>query len=136
MRKNCVTSGGYLSQIATPMTPTIRNMATLRYFIRSVERAINLRAPIAPDVLACTLGLDVHESPGTRFALRLRPVAGGGVIMIDSLAPTLVQGSFIARACASYLLRRSGLIKSGLTVGDVAAALCAPTDGQPVPLFE
>lgn len=114
---------------------TTRNSQALKHFVRRVERTVCLRIPIAPEVLACTLGLDVHEVPGARFALRLR-ASHGGVITVDPTAPPIVSDVFVARACASYLLRRSGLIKSELDVGALAAALCYDDSGQPIRLFD
>lgn len=95
---------------------------TLRFFVRAVERAVELRTPIPPEVLAVLLGLDVHD--GARSALRLRPATGGGVVTVDSTTSQAAQDAFIARACASYLLRRAGMIKSSINVGELAAALC------------
>lgn len=94
-----------------------------------------MRAPMPPDVLACTLGLTVREVPGARMTFRLGPATGGGVITVDPTLEQTERDAFIARGCASYLLRRSGAIKSrSLNVGDVAAALCH-VDGKPVALF-
>jgi len=117
-------------------TPT-----SLARIVQSVEALSNLSAPMVPDELACVLGLRVLEIPGARFALRIDQANDGGTITIDPCAPPVVRAALVARGCASYVLRRTGALRStSLAIGQVAVALCntpdpGGEDGEPRTMF-
>lgn len=109
-------------------------MSKLAELVRSVETLSNLTAPMTPDDLACVLGLRVIEVPGAVF--RLRVEAEGGSLTLDPHAPLTVQNALIARACASYVLRKAGALRTtSLGIGELAEALCntPDPDGLSVP---
>lgn len=81
-------------------------MAPLDTLAATIAQRIGKALPIHPYALAHALGLKLHQRSGAVYALR------DGAIMMDSRWSRAEREAITARACAVFLLHRSGLLRT------------------------
>lgn len=102
----------------------------LQSLVDVIERETGLLTPIRPDMLAAALGITLLPKVGARYAMSMRRE-----LTYDPASPRADE--HIALGCASFFLRRSGLLKHlSVSITELATALCAPKVPRAEPIWD
>jgi hypothetical protein len=96
----------------------------LTRIVAAVESISGLRVPIAPRVLACLLGRQLHPVIEARHMRAFNPRSRRLVWDAIAASTPAAQHSAIARGCVVYILHHYGAAGAGVSAAELARVLC------------